>query len=35
MINFHSKKTKKAIAATIVIFLVIAMILPLVLSIGY
>lgn len=32
MINFHNKKTKKTIAAVIVIFLVIAMVLPLVLS---
>lgn len=32
MINFHNRKTKRAIAAAIVIILVIAMIVPLILS---
>ena len=32
MINFHNRKTKRTIAAVIVIFLVIAMIIPLILS---
>ena len=32
MINFHSRKTKRTIAAVIVIFLVVAMIVPLILS---
>lgn len=30
MINFHNKKTKKIIASVIVIFLVVAMVLPLI-----
>ena len=32
MFNFHSKKTKRTVAAVIVIFLVVAMVLPVLLS---